>query len=63
MMEYDRYLRAQLSSSYVKKGINDQLLQFKYWNIRDDLLLSSYFDSKEQYYHFLVRINKEQISM
>ena len=63
MMEYDRYLKTRLSGRYIKKGINDHSLQFKYCNIGVDLLLSPYFDSKEQYYRFLARINKEQISL
>ena len=64
MTEYDQYLRAQLrSQDYVKKGINDHSLQFKYCDIGVDLLISPYFDRKQQYYSALERINKESISL
>ena len=64
MTEYDQYLRAQLrSQDYVKKGINDHSLQFKYRDIGVDLLISPYFDCKQQYYSALERIDKESISL
>ena len=64
MTEYDRYLRTQLRpQEYIKKGINDHSLQFKYRDIGVDLLISPYFDSKQQYYSALERISKEYISL
>ena len=64
MTEYDQYLRTRLrGGSYVRKGVNDHSLQFKYCDIGVDLLLSPYFDTKQQYYQFLERIDKNKISM
>lgn len=63
MTEYDRYLRTRLSSYYIRKGINDHSLQFKYCDIGVDLLLSPYFDTKEQYYRFLERIDRNKLSL
>ena len=31
MTEYDRYLRTRLRDQYIKKGISDHSLQFKYY--------------------------------
>ena len=61
LTQYDQYLRKQLGGSYIKKGINRHSLQFQYHNIKVDLLLSPHFDSKEQYYLFLERVNKLNI--
>ena len=64
MTEYDQYLRTQLRpQGYVRIGINDHSLQFKYCDIGVDLLISPYFDRKQQYYSALERINKQSISL
>ena len=63
MTEYDRYLRTQLRDRYIKKGINNHSLQFKYYNIGVDLLLSPYFNTKQEYYRFLETIDRDKISL
>ena len=63
MTQYDRYLRTRLGGHYIRKGINDHSLQFKYCNIGVDLLLSPYFESKQQYYRFLETIDRDKISL
>ena len=63
MTEYDEYLQTQLGGSYTKKGINEHSLQFKYCDIGVDLLISPYFDNKQQYYDALERIDKRSISL
>ena len=63
MTEYDRYLRTRLSGHYIRKGVNDHSLQFKYCNIGVDLLLSPYFDSKHQYYRFLEGVDRDKLSL
>ena len=63
MEEFDRYLRSQLTGRYIKKGINDHSLQFRYSSVGVDLLISPYFASKQQYYNFLETIDKESIPL
>jgi len=63
MEEFDQYLRSQLTGCYIKKGINDHSLQFRYSNVGVDLLISPYFASKQEYYNFLEIINKENIPL
>ena len=63
MTEYDRYLRSRLRGRYIKKGVNDHSLQFSYCGIGVDLLMSPYFDSKQQYYRFLETVDRNKISL
>ena len=64
MTEYNKYLKSRLrGGSYMVKGINDHSLQFKYCDIGVDLLLSPYFDTKQQYYQFLERIDKQNLHL
>ena len=64
MDKFDQYLQLQLKGQhYTTKGTNDHSLQFKYSNVGVDLLISPYFDSKQQYYSFLETIDKQNISL
>ena len=63
MEEFDQYLRSQLTGRYIKKGINDHSLQFKYSNVGVDLLISPHFDSKQHYYDLLETIDKQSIPL
>ncbi|XP_065890980.1 2'-5'-oligoadenylate synthase 2-like [Dysidea avara] len=62
--KFDQYLRSQLKGQhYATRGTDDHSLQFKYCSVGVDLLISPYFDSKQQYYSFLETIDKQNISL